>query len=625
VKKFQIIILLFFLVFFGFLLIGESKADEIIYRSSIFMDCAPMSCGTNDVYVQGNYAYSIGYSHERLFIHDISNPDSITLEGSVDTYPPLGNPGNMSIFVQGNYAYLIGNISNRLSIFDISDPSFILAKAVTTTNLNHPRSVFVQGNYAYVASEHSSNLAIFDISNPDSIVVKDSIFVDGPLGASPGPMSVFVQGSYAYIASNTGNLYIYDISNPDSIVAKGSTTAGLSNSSSVFVQGNYAYVTNLGNNSLAIFDILNPDSIVAKDSTTDGLSNPYFTHIQNDYAYVTNYWNTRLTVFDISNPDSIVSKCYDSAPLAGPIGLFFKDKYAYVSDYATSRLVIFEHPQAVPSVPTVDIKADGSDGPIVIDHNTSANLTWSSSDAVSCLASGDWSGAKPLSGSESTGNLTASKTYTITCTGPGGSANDSVTVNVNPPVIPTGDFNVFGWAWSDNFGWISFNYENCYPSGPPGCPPIIVAGYGVDINFTTGEMSGYAWSDYIGWISFEPGDVAGCPVEDPVHGCLSWVDTGSGEVSGWARVVIDTGDPAKGWIRLSDRANGVTGDDVYINKETKEFHDFAWSDKYGWISFNCKEGGPGGVDMAGLVLTVKKGDRGALIFAGHLITKFTQL
>ncbi|MDP2967314.1 MAG: hypothetical protein Q8N87_02805, partial [bacterium] len=63
-------------------------------------------------------------------------------------------------------------------------------------------------------------------------------------------------------------------------------------------------------------------------------------------------------------------------------------------------------------LPTVDIKANNSNGPISITYNTSANLTWTSTNADSSTASNASSGTKSISGSESTCNLTSSKTYT---------------------------------------------------------------------------------------------------------------------------------------------------------------------------------------------------------------------
>lgn len=82
--------------------------------------------------------------------------------------------------------------------------------------------------------------------------------------------------------------------------------------------------------------------------------------------------------------------------------------------------------------PTVDIKANNSDGSITIPYGTSAYLYWSASNALSCWASNAWSGLKSDFGSESTGILTTSKIYTITCLGQAGSASDSVTVNISP-------------------------------------------------------------------------------------------------------------------------------------------------------------------------------------------------
>lgn len=84
--------------------------------------------------------------------------------------------------------------------------------------------------------------------------------------------------------------------------------------------------------------------------------------------------------------------------------------------------------------PTLELRANGVRSSVVIPYNTSANLTWTSNNADSCVASGAWSGTKAVSGSQSTGNLTSSRTYTLTCTGPGGSTSDSVRVSVGSDV-----------------------------------------------------------------------------------------------------------------------------------------------------------------------------------------------
>jgi len=83
--------------------------------------------------------------------------------------------------------------------------------------------------------------------------------------------------------------------------------------------------------------------------------------------------------------------------------------------------------------PTVDLKAEGSDGPITLPYGSSVTLSWTSTNATECEASGDWLGQKSLSGTEIIENLTSSKIFILSCSGPGGTATDSVSVNINNP------------------------------------------------------------------------------------------------------------------------------------------------------------------------------------------------
>src|SRR5271170_3391972 len=75
--------------------------------------------------------------------------------------------------------------------------------------------------------------------------------------------------------------------------------------------------------------------------------------------------------------------------------------------------------------------------PSTIASGSASTLNWASTNASSCMASGGWSGIETTSGSQSTGALTATRTYTLTCNGPGGTAVQSATVTVTAPAAPT--------------------------------------------------------------------------------------------------------------------------------------------------------------------------------------------
>ncbi len=85
-------------------------------------------------------------------------------------------------------------------------------------------------------------------------------------------------------------------------------------------------------------------------------------------------------------------------------------------------------------VPTVALQATPAD----IAVNGTAQLSWSSSNATACTASGGWSGSTAVSGSTQVGPLATSQTYTLACTGPGGSAQTSTMVTVSGPAVSGG-------------------------------------------------------------------------------------------------------------------------------------------------------------------------------------------
>jgi hypothetical protein len=69
-----------------------------------------------------------------------------------------------------------------------------------------------------------------------------------------------------------------------------------------------------------------------------------------------------------------------------------------------------------------------------VDSGGYATLSWSSSHAEECSASGGWSGTRATSGSEAVGPLQQGTTFSLACSGAGGNVLDMLTITVVSPV-----------------------------------------------------------------------------------------------------------------------------------------------------------------------------------------------
>jgi hypothetical protein len=88
------------------------------------------------------------------------------------------------------------------------------------------------------------------------------------------------------------------------------------------------------------------------------------------------------------------------------------------------------NPAPVVPVPTVTLSAQ----PTPVTPGATSVLTWTTKDATNCTASGSWSGTELTAGSYTTPALKTTSTYTLGCTGAGGTSSASATVSV---IIPT--------------------------------------------------------------------------------------------------------------------------------------------------------------------------------------------
>ena len=119
-------------------------------------------------------------------------------------------------------------------------------------------------------------------------------------------------------------------------------------------------------------------------------------------------------------------------------------------------------------VPTASLTAN----PNSVANGGASTLTWSSTNATACAATGGWTGAKATSGTLSTGALTADTSYLLTCAGAGGTSSvASATVTVTAGVVPapTASLNAspasITTGHTSTLTWSSTNATACTASG----------------------------------------------------------------------------------------------------------------------------------------------------------------
>ena len=122
---------------------------------------------------------------------------------------------------------------------------------------------------------------------------------------------------------------------------------------------------------------------------------------------------------------------------------------------------------SIDRAPTVTLSAQSQS----LQAGDSTTLSWSASNADQCQASGAWSGARDTSGSESTGVLSSTQTYTLECSGSGGSDTASITATVNsssapePTISLSAADQLLDSGASTTLSWSSVNASSCSASG----------------------------------------------------------------------------------------------------------------------------------------------------------------
>ena len=126
-------------------------------------------------------------------------------------------------------------------------------------------------------------------------------------------------------------------------------------------------------------------------------------------------------VLSSQNFSSFTGGIYESWTIKGHVQV----QVIYQSGYNSIVNGIFFDTPSTNATPKVTLTAN----PASITAGGGSTLTWSSTNATSCVASGGWTGTQTTNGSTSVSPATTTS-YTLSCTGPGGSSQASATVSV---------------------------------------------------------------------------------------------------------------------------------------------------------------------------------------------------
>jgi hypothetical protein len=119
------------------------------------------------------------------------------------------------------------------------------------------------------------------------------------------------------------------------------------------------------------------------------------------------------------------------------------------SAQASTKITVNAAVTAPTPAPTLTLTAS----PSTIISGNSSTLTWTSKNADSCTASNGWSGAQADSGNKSV-SPTSNTTYTLSCSGAGGTAQESTTVTVTAATASAPPASGTSWVYyNGTFDW----------------------------------------------------------------------------------------------------------------------------------------------------------------------------
>ncbi|MEK7556158.1 MAG: peptidoglycan-binding protein [Patescibacteria group bacterium] len=259
-------------------------------------------------------------------------------------------------------------------------------------------------------------------------------------------------------------------------------------------------------------------------------------HVEMDGTDITN----TLTVPDTGGWQSwttITSPSFSLTAGAHVLRIAMDTSSSVTSSIANFNFLTVRVPGATPA-PTLTLSAN----PTSVSSGGQSTLTWSTTNATSCIANDGWSGTKAINGTSAV-TPTQTATYTLACTGAGGSVTQSVTVSVTTTPPP----NQNGLERSGR--WFTYN----------GAPAYLVG-------YDTQEIASDPTVDYIAALNSYQ--------QYGINKTRIWVYTwfgGAAHYAPWAysngRYNLDSWNPTY-WARVKDFVSKARDRDIIVEVTT---------------------------------------------------------
>ncbi|MFB6212302.1 MAG: hypothetical protein ABEI53_00580 [Candidatus Magasanikbacteria bacterium] len=176
---------------------------------------------------------------------------------------------------------------------------------------------------------------------------------------------------------------------------------------------------------------------------------------------------------------------------------------------------------------------------------------------------------------------------------------------VGRTVTTSVSFLLDGVAWGNiskngndfGVGWLNFNSLPSDDGPDDGSTLSEELRYSVQIH-DSGVLSGTAWSDNYGWLSFNKTDLNNCPNKNTADGdreCIAKYNEESGQIRGWARFLSGKrtdSDSWGGWMKLSSTTVSDHDYGIYVSTTAPGISSTTWGgNAIGWSGFKGECGG----------------------------------